>query len=55
MGPMNCLAMGSWPNLQAYANSYEASLKFKKKTVGCLSDVCATVAAMGISCHGGHY
>lgn len=36
MGPMNFLAMSSWPNLQAYVNSYEASLKFKKKMVGWL-------------------
>lgn len=52
---MNSLAMGSWPSLQAYANSYEASLKFNVKTVGCLCNVCATVAAMGMSCHMGHY
>lgn len=48
MGPMNSLAMGSWPNLQAYANFYEASLnKFNNKTVGYLCNVCASVATMG--------
>lgn len=53
LGPMTCLAMGSWISLKynAWVSYSRADFRSNLISVGCPQDACASMALLGMACY----